>query len=239
MKRARTGTFTHKATRQMTLPTAAGQSTGANRRLTAAEKKEVKALINKAAPKSTTHNSATSGVPPVTGVLASAATPILAFTALQQGLSEHQRRGDQVYIDKIVFRAYLSSTAAADHVRFLVVRQPRSGFPPLPVDPTAILQNAGAGTPGIISSIQDDQPCQILYDKVVKVGNNTVSGFSSTVHEFTLDYTKAPKRAVFLDGTAISGPATTVEGDIELICATHSAGATTMTYVYDVVFHEK
>jgi len=238
MKRSRTGTFTKVASRTATLPTAAAANTGVNRRLTAAEKKEVKAMITKAAPKSTTHNSATSGVPPVTGVLASAPTPILAFTATQSGLGEWQRRGDQIYIDKINFRAYLSSTAATDHVRLLVVRQPRSGFPPLPVDPTAILQNAGAGVPAIISAIQDDQPCQILYDKVFQVGNNTVAGFSNRTLEFTLDFSKSPKRCVYLDGTAIGGPATTVEGDIELIAATRSAGLTTMTYAYDVTFHD-
>lgn len=239
MKRARTGTFTKAERPVMPGQHRAAPATGVNRRLTAAERKEVKLMIQKAAPKSITHNSAVAGVAPVTGTLASAATSVLAFTATNAGLGENQRRGDQIWIDKIAFRGYVSSTAAMDHVRFLVVRAPRGANPPVAIDPTALLQNAGAGTPGIISSIQDDQPYTVLYDKVIKAGNGTVTGFATNIIEFNLDFSKRPLRCVYFDNSATGGVSQTIEGDIELICATHSAGLATLTYAYDVTFHEK
>jgi hypothetical protein len=236
MKRQRTGTF--KARRVPTLPTVAGQATGANRRLTSAEKKEVKQLIAKAAPKSIVHNSATSGVPPVTGVLASAITSILAFTATKQGLAEDQRRGDQIWIHKIHFKCFLTSTSIEDTVRIMVARSPAISGTPLPIDWTNILQNAGAGTPGVISTIQDDQPYQILYDHRHICGNKSAN-WGSKVVEFTLDFSKRPLKCIYVDNTATSSPATTIMGNIELAAATQSAATTTMTYVYDVEFSEK
>lgn len=239
MKRTRTGVHTKVASRAPTLPTCDGQPRGVNRRLTTAERRQVKQLINAAAPKSVLHNSATSGTPPVTGALNQAITSLLAFTAIKQGLSEDQRRGDQVWIRKIHFKCYLTSTAIEDQVRIIVARAPHVSGAPLPIDFTQLLQNAGAGIPGIISSYQDDQPYEVLYDKVFTVGNQT-SVWGVRMVEFTLDFTKRPKKAVFLDGTAISGPSTTVMGDIELAAATRGVtGTSTMTYVYDVEFSEK
>jgi len=231
MKRPRTSTFTKKP---VSSPDAPYQDP--RRHLSAAEKREVKQLISQSSPKGVVHNGPASPAP-ISGPLLSAPTAIVAFTSIAQGLSENQRRGDQVWIDKIKFRCLLTTTSISDHVRFLVVRQVRSGMPPLPVVPADILQNAGAGSSSIISFIQDDQPCEILHDEVVIVGDNTVN-YGPRLYEFTLDFGKRPKQAIFLDGTAISGPATTVMGDIELICATRTAG-TSMIYSYDVFFHEK
>lgn len=242
MKRSRTGSFAKPVSRMATLPTLAGHpraTAGVNRRLSTAERRQVKQLINAAAPKSTLHNSATSGTAPVTGALNQAITSILAFTAIKQGLSEDQRRGDQVWIRKIHFKCYLTSTAIQDQVRIIVARAPHVSGSPLPIDFTQLLQNAGAGIPGIISTYQDDQPYQVLHDKVYQVGNQT-SVWGAKEVDFTLDFSKRPLKAVFLDGTAISGPSTTVMGDIELAAATRGVtGTTTMTYVYDVEFTEK
>lgn len=237
MKRQRTSSFT--AARAPTLPTVpAPAASTSSRRLSKAEKAEVKQMILKATPKSVTHNGPVAGTGPVAGVLASALTPILSFSRIDAGLGENQRRGDQIWIDKIHFSCYLTSTSVQDYVRFTVVRQSKSGFPPTAVIPADIFQTAGAGAPGIISSFQDDQPCEILYDKLVQVGNNT-SIWGPKVHSFTLDFSKRPKKVVFTDNTAAPSVLDIVEGDITLICGTRSAATTSMTYVYDVTSHEK
>lgn len=238
MKRSRTGTFTKMASRAPTLPTAAGRATGANRRLTNAEKREVKQLIQAAAPKSVTHNSANSGIPPVTGTLSSAITSIIAFTNTNQGLAENQRRGDQIWIRRIHFKCRLfDSTSIQNTVRLMIARAPSTSGASLPIDWTQILQNAGAGTPGVISNIQDDQPYQILWDKTYTCGDKS-SVWGDKYVEIELDFRKRPLKCVYADGTTLGNPANILMGNIELAAATQQSTAS-MTYAYDVEFSEK
>lgn len=233
MKRQRTSS-TKAVHRAPTVVTADGS---ANRHLSAAERKEVKRIIDGKLARSICHNGPTA-IAPVTGVLASAPTVIVAFTATNQGLGEDKRRGDQIYIDKIHFKAYLVTTAADDVVRLTVMRQAKSGFPPQPINPAVVWQNFGTAEAGILSTFQDDQPCTVLYDKRFLI--STASGGKPyTVAEFTLDFSKRPLPCVYQDGTVTGTPFNTVIGDIELIAATRSAGLVTMTYVYDMTFHEK
>lgn len=228
MKRQRTSTLL-TADRPAAAP--------AQRHLSTAEKREVKQLIAASSPRSFAFNSNTGSGPIVTGPLLSPMTPILAFTATTRGLAEYQRRGDQIWIHKIKFRCRVVTTSTDEDVRFMVVRQPRSGFPPLPVDFNNILHDNGAGVQGVLSLVKDDQPCEILFDKTIQFGIGTSYG-ESRIFEFELDWSKRPKRCVFQDNTATSSPATTVEGDIELGVAARTVNCS-MSYTYMVEFSEK
>lgn len=228
MKRQRTSTLT-KAERPV-LP-------GEKRHLSSNEKREVKQLIAAAAPRSTAFNTSTGSGGMVTGALASPMTAVLAFTATTRGLAEFQRRGDQIWIHKIKFRCRVVTTATDEHIRFMVVRQPRSGFPPLPVDFNSLLKDNGAGAQGVMSFPNDDQPCEILLDKVIQLGLGTQWG-ESRIFEFELDWDKRPKKCVYLDNTTTSSPATTVEGDIELGVAARTT-TSSMTYTYSIEWSEK
>lgn len=229
MKRQRTSTFT-KAERPV--------QPGEKRHLSTVQKRDVKSLIAESRPRSVANNSSTGTGGAVTGALASAMTPVLAFTATTKGNEEYQRRGDQIWMHKIKFRCRVVTTATDEYVRFLVVRQVRGGMPPLPVDPGAILVNSGAGMASILSNIASANPTEILLDKTIQFGLGTQYG-ESRIFEFTLDWDKRPKRVEYLDGTAVSSPATTAVGDIELLCATRGSGTVTMSYVYQLDFSEK
>ena len=206
------------------------------RHLTKTEKVDVKKIIERKVAKSTLHNGPTP-IPPITGLLASAPTAIAALSNTDAGLREYQRRGDQIWIDKIKVRAYLESTALNEAVRLTVLRQPRSGFPPQPINLSAIWQNYGTGTAGITSGFQDDQPCSVLFDKVYVFGQSMSP--NGRYVEFTLNFSKRPLKVVYQDGSSTGTPFNTVLGEIELVATTKSAGLCTMTYTYDVVFHEK
>lgn len=238
MKRQRTGSFAF-ARRQPTLPTlAAAPATGVNRRLTKEERKQVKNMIEKAAPKSIVHNSHVGGLP-ISGVLAGPITSLLSFGAIDQGLSESQRRGDQIWITKIHFKCTLVCTASEDIVRIMVARSKATAGPPTAISWADVLQNAGTGINSIVSTVQDDCPYTILHDKLYKCGNKTAY-WGTAVVDFTLDYSKRPLKVVYYDGTAAGGVSNMVIGNIELAAATIlGTGVTTMTYVYDVEFTEK
>lgn len=210
-----------------------------DRGLSKAEKRDVKKMILQKVAKSRTHNGPVPTTGPLTtGLLASAPTAILAFTNINQGNNEYNRRGDQIWIDKIIFRAYVYTTTSNDAVRFTVLRQPRSGFPPSTINLSAVWQNNAAGPTGVISAFQDDQPCQVLYDKVYTLG--IAAGLQECRFvEIKLDYSKKPLRVVYQDGSATGTSFNTVMGDIELVCATVGSGTVDMTYGYEVVFHEK
>lgn len=237
MKRARTGTVTKVTRPASSTAYKSPYKLPPKTRLSATERKEVKALINNAAPKSVVHNGASSPAPPA-GVLASAITSILTFGAIAKGTDENQRRGDQIWIHKIKFRANLISTSIEDVVRIMVARAPNVSGTPLPIDWTNVLQNAGAAIPGTISMIQDDNPYTILYDKTFTCGNKSAN-WGTRIVEFELDFSKRPLKMIFLDGSGTGSVSNIVMGNIELAACTQSAATTTMTYVYDVVFSEK
>ena len=206
------------------------------RHLTKTEKTDVKKIVERKVAKSTLHNGPVP-IPPITGVLASAPTALVAFSNTDAGLREYQRRGDQIYIDMIKFRCFVESTALNEVLRLTVLRQPRSGFPPQPINLSAVWQNYGTGTGGITSGFQDDQPCSILFDKRYVFGQSMSP--NGRYIEFTLNFSKRPLKVVYQDGSSNGTPFNTVLGEIELVAATKSAGLCTMTYTYDVVFHEK
>lgn len=207
---------------------------------TALSKKEataVKHMINAAAPKSRLHNGPAPG-PPFSGLVPNTPTAIVAFSNINAGQAEYQRRGDEIWIDKIHFKAYLLAGSTADAVRFTFLRQAGSSFPvPTVINVGAVWQNNTPGAGGVISHFQDDQPCQILYDRVFTIG--TAAGMQeSRCVNIVLDYSKRPLKMVFWDGTPLGGATNCVMGDIELV-VTSAQGTCNMTYVYDTTFHEK
>lgn len=195
-------------------------------------------MILRKTPKSVCHNGPTP-VAPLTGFLTGSPTTISTFTDINQGLNEYNRRGDQIYIDKIKFRAYVNSNLSNDAVRLTVLRQPRSGFPPAPINLSAVWQNFFAGGAGVVSGFQDDQPCSVLFDKVYTLGNGGSGVPECRFIEFTLNFSKRPLKVVYLDGSATGTSFNTVMGDIELVATSVGLGNVFMISTYDVYFHEK
>lgn len=223
MKRARTSTTTAKTTKED------------DKGLSKAEKAEVKKIVLRNTPHGKAHNGPTAG-PVISGPVNPLPTSIVALTAINAGQAEYQRRGDQIYIDKIRIKAYVVTTSSNDAFRMTLLRQPRSGFPPGPINLASVWQNFTAGLPAVVSAFQDDQPCQVLEDKTYTLG--IAAGLQECrVIEWNLDYTKRPLRVTYLDNSAVGAPANTVMGDIELVmCCGFSC---TVTFAYDVTFHEK
>lgn len=207
------------------------------RHLSKTAKEDVKKIVRARQAYSLCHNGPIPG-PSVVGVLAGPPTSILAFTATNQGLNEYNRRGDSIWIDQIKFRCYVNTVASNDAIRLTVLRQPRSGFPPSIINLNAVWQNNTSGAEGLVSAFQDDQPCQVLYDKVYTLG--IAAGLQECRYiEFTLNYAKRPLRCVYQDNSPIGTTANTVLGDIELVATSNGVGTVTMRYTYDLKFHEK
>jgi len=138
--------------------------------LSTKEAKAVKQIILAKAPKSRAHNGPSAG-PAITGLVPTLPTPIISFSNINAGQAEYQRRGDQIFIDKISFKGYLWANSTHDAVRFTVLRQPRSGFPtPSTITPAQVWQNFSPAAVSVVSQFQDDQPADILYDQVFTIG---------------------------------------------------------------------
>jgi len=205
--------------------------------LTKSQKVDVKKIVERRVAKSMIHNAPGAPGPAVTGLVANIPTSIIALSNTNQGLNEYNRRGDQIWIDKIKFRCYVTTSAANDALRLTVLRQPRSGFPPSVINASAIWQNYNPGVAGYVSGYQDDQPCQVLLDRRYVMGD-AAGMLNGRYITFTLDYSKRPLRVVYQDGSVLGSLNNTVLGGIELFAGSIN-GTITLTYTYDVVFHEK
>jgi len=208
------------------------------RGLSEVAKDQVKAIVQRKQNKSMLHNGPLLGALTLTGTVPSAPTIIQTLTEINAGNNELTRGGDQVYVDRIKMRLLLQATAINDAVRVTILRQPRSSMPvPTTISPVAVFQNAAGAGAGVVSAIQDDQPCQVLYDRVFTVG--TAAGLQEIRYiNIDLNYNKRPLPLEFLDGSAIGTSLNTVRGDIEL-CMCSVTGNTSYRYAYDLMFHDK
>jgi len=202
-------------------------------------KEEVKKIILRREEKQTLHNGASTGQQ----ILGNAVTPLVNFwqnvatlTNLNAGLTEYQRRGDQVRIKKISLRMYVNTTSSNELFRFCVVRQKATGMTPVPVNPNQIFQVPTPGIQGCISGIQDDQPCQILCDRTYTLG---IAAGMQEGRFIKVDLVnKEGWPLIFYDGVTSGLSINTVVGDIALLCNC-SSGTVDLFYQYQVTFTEK
>jgi hypothetical protein len=174
-------------------------------------------------------------VPPVTGTLVTPGLP-------SQGITNGEREGDSLFIDKIEVRCLMlnvaditTSSNASDGIRLVCVQSRSSVVPTLSysVAPlTGIFDLGSSGAVDITSHINlyaKNRTFHVLYDKTHSVG------FLASSSLKLLDFNLKPKvdKIEFTPGSG-----STLQGQIYWIAISWQAGTTSLSLEQRLVYHD-